>query len=314
MKAITLRIGSNMFDKPGALYPRDIEDGAYHDKVYFERETFHRMTEQAKSFGFDTLVLELAEGIVYESHPELSIEGSLPRTEFTAELARLRGMGFKLIPLVDFSPAKNAWMQGLGYVGTKRYEDACEDILREVIDLFDTPEYVHLGFDDESFAVQEDNAVISKRHFTKRIADANRLFDICREKGVKPWIWMSDKILEAYGGQEQFRAGIPTDVTLTSFVFKRVQEYHIKENRADPSMMLVKTLDEWGYPQIPMASTWLYHAVPMQAFSFYTKHCKGSGFKGFLSHPCVFSVERKYYWLMNEMYRFSKAYDTYIGD
>lgn len=36
MKAISLRIGSNMFDKPDALYTRDYEDGAYHEKVYFE--------------------------------------------------------------------------------------------------------------------------------------------------------------------------------------------------------------------------------------------------------------------------------------
>lgn len=312
MKAISFRIGSNMFDKPDALYTRDIEDGAYHEKVYFEKDAFHKMTEEAKSFGFDTLVLELAEGIMYESHPELAIEGSMPRDEFKAELDRLKGMGFGLIPLVDFSPAKNAWMQGLGYVGTKRYENACEDILREVIELFEKPEYVQLGFEDESFSAQEDNAVINKRHFEKRIADANRLFDICREYGVKPWIWMSEKILESYGGEEEFRAGIPTDVTVTSLAFKRVQEYHIKEKRADKSMMLVKDLAEWGYPQIPMASTWLYHAVPNQAFSFYTKHCDGSKFAGFLCHPCIFSVERKYYWLMNDMYRFNKAYEEHI--
>lgn len=312
MKAISLRIGSNMFDKPDALYKRDYEDGAYHEKVYFEKEAFHKMTEEAKNFGFDTLLLELAEGIVYDCHPELAIEGSMPRDEFKEELARLRKMGFSLIPMLDFSPAKNAWMQGLGYVGTKRYDDACEAILREVIELFDRPEYVHLGYDDESFATQEDNAVIYKRMPEKRIEDVNKLFDICREYGVKPWIWMSDKILESYGGEEMFRQGIATDVTLTSFAFKRVQEYHIKENRADASMMLVKTLDEWGYPQIPMASTWLYDAVPMQAFSFYTKHCKGEHFKGYLSHPCVFSVERKYYWLMNEMYKYTKAYNEYV--
>ena len=312
MKAISLRIGSNMFDKREVLYARDYEDGAYHDKVYFEKAAFHKMTEEAKNAGFDTLVLELAEGIVYNCHPELAIEGSMPRDEFKAELERLKNMGFSLIPLVDFSPAKNAWMQELGYVGTKRYDDACEAILREVIELFERPEYVHLGYDDESFLAQEDNAVIYKRHYSKRIEDANRLFDICREYGVKPWIWMSKAILEAYGGEEEFRKGIPTDVTLTSLAFKRVQEYHIKENRADRDMTLTSDIEKWGYPQIPMTSTWLYQAVPMQAFSFYTKHCKGDNFKGFLCHPCIFTVERKYYWFMNEMYRFNKAYGEFI--
>lgn len=312
MKAITFRIGSNMFDKRDMLYTRDIEDGAYHDKVYFEKDTFHKMTEQAKSYGFDTLVLDLSEGIKYNCHPELAIEGSMEQDEFKAELERLRAMGFNLIPLVDFSPARNAWMQELAYVGTKRYEDACEAILREVIELFDKPEYVHLGYEEESFAIQQDNSVITKRHYEKRIEDVNKLFDICREYKVKPWIWMSDKIMQAYGGEENFRNGIPTDVTITSYAFLRVQEYHIKEKRADPSMMLVKTLDEWGYPQIPMASTWLYQAVPMQAFSFYTKHCKGEHFAGFMSHPCIFTVERKYWWLMNEMDKFDRAYKTYV--
>lgn len=313
MKIITLRIGSNMFDKPNAIYKRDPEDGSYHDSVYFEKDTFYKITEAARDYGFDTVLLDLAEGIVYESHPELAIEGSMPRDQFKAELARLKGLGFTVLPKLDFSPQKNAWM-GIyaNRVGTEQYYKVCDDLTREVIELFEKPAYFHLGYESETFEDQQNNPVICRRHPSKRMADVNRLFDICREYGVRPWIWASPEIMEAYGGEEEFVNGIGKDVVVTALTYKLIAPHHIKENRPAPSIVMAKRLAELGYDQIPMASTWWRNASPDQLMWYYSSYVDNSGFKGMLCYPNVFTVERKYYWLLNDMHRFTTAYDRHM--
>jgi len=201
-KVLILRVGSNFYDKPEPLEPLDIEDGGYKTEVFFDKDTFEKIIDEAKGFGFDTVMLNLGEGIVYDSHPEIAIKGSMPKAEFKKYLDKIKALGMKIAPMLDFSAVRNAWMgEYCTTAGSLLYKDVCCDLLREVLELFEGPELCHLGFEAETYEKQSRNPVITKRRYETLYRDMNALFDICNEFGTRPIIWVDEETVTELGGK-----------------------------------------------------------------------------------------------------------------
>ena len=61
--------------------------------------------------------------------------------DFTAELERLKNMGFKLIPKLNFSSCHDIWMKEYSrMVSTEPYYQVCADLIKEVCEIFESPE------------------------------------------------------------------------------------------------------------------------------------------------------------------------------
>ena len=66
------------------------------------------------------------------------------------EIARLREMGLEPIPKMNFSTAHDIWLGEYSrMVSTKTYYRVCEDLIRDVAELFDHPRLMHIGFRSE---------------------------------------------------------------------------------------------------------------------------------------------------------------------
>ena len=85
IKGILIHIGTNLWYEVGNNRGggEKVWQSAGSEKMRFDKDLFWELVEHAKECGINTLMLDLADGIVYESHPELAIEGSLTRAELT---------------------------------------------------------------------------------------------------------------------------------------------------------------------------------------------------------------------------------------
>ena len=68
------------------------------------------MTERAGEIGVNVFVFDLAEGMVFPSHPELAVKGSWEPERMKNEIARLKKMGMMAVPKLNFSSSHDQWL------------------------------------------------------------------------------------------------------------------------------------------------------------------------------------------------------------
>ena len=71
--------------------------------VRFSETSWRRLSDALAKAGCNQIVIDLAEIVQYPSHPELAVKGSWSVEKLRAELDRLRGIGFEVIPKMNFS-------------------------------------------------------------------------------------------------------------------------------------------------------------------------------------------------------------------
>jgi hypothetical protein len=191
IKGILIHIGTNLWYEVGNNRGggEKVWQRAGSDKMRFEKDLFWELVDHAKACGINTVVLDLADGIVYESHPELAIEGSIEREELMEMIKRLRELGLDIIPKLNFSTCHDVWLKDYSrMVSTKPYYDVCRDIINEVCDVFE-PEIIHLGMDEENYENQSkyDCAVVRQNDLWWH--DLRFLVDVVESRGAKAMIW-----------------------------------------------------------------------------------------------------------------------------
>lgn len=285
MWAVLLQLGNNVWTKPDDLSPHPVEEEeAYHTYVYSDRETWRKITEYLPSHGINTVVIDIGEALKFDSHPELALPGSWEKQEFKEELNRLRSLGLTPIPKCNFSTSHNAWMQEYGdMVGTELYNTVCEDIVREVIEVFDKPEFFHLGFNDENSEYQKYYPVKIVRTWGQKTDDAIRLFNICLEQGVRPWIWADFKTVEEFGGEERFCKYIPKEVLVSNRTKALV--VHIDGEEDAPQTKQYRKLAEWGYEQVATCRRWNWYLNEKMTMRYCKEQVPEGSVIGFMTAP-----------------------------
>ena len=120
-----------------------------------DQKIWDEVTELAAKKGANLLLIDLGEGMVYPSHPELAVKGSWSPEKMKKELARLRRLGLEPIPKLNFSSTHDAWLKEYSrMVSTPKYYEVCADLIRDVCEIFGKPRLFHLGWDEEKFAAQ----------------------------------------------------------------------------------------------------------------------------------------------------------------
>ena len=160
------------------------------DHVRFDRGLWDDITQKMADVGMNLLVIDLGDGVLWDSHTEITVEGAWSRDEMKQELARLRGLGLEPIPKLNFSTAHDAWLKEYSrMVSTPKYYEVCSHLVEEVVDLFDTPRLFHLGMDEETAHHQRHFAYAVMRQHELWWHDLHFLVGEVEKHDARPWVW-----------------------------------------------------------------------------------------------------------------------------
>lgn len=212
------------------------------DKMRFDKKLFSELIEYLPKCGINTVVLDLADGIVYTSHPELAIDGSIEREELYEMIASIRDLGLDIIPKINLSACHDTWLKDYSkMLSTKKYYDVCLDLIDEVCEIF-SPKIIHLGMDEENYENQKHYDYITIRNNDLWWNDLNLFVQAVEKNGARACIW-SDY---ARHRPEEFIDKCPKSVIQCPWYYFNEFEGDLSES-ARIRLAPFKLLDEAGY-------------------------------------------------------------------
>jgi hypothetical protein len=264
-------------EKWGYLKPEDLGQVTASDHLRFEESLWKDLTQRMVQAGMNLLVIDLGDGVQYESHPEISVKGAWSIAKLKAELQRLRALGLEPIPKLNFSAAHDVWLGNYHrMVSTPTYYKVCQDLIEEVVRIFDQPRFFHLGYDEETASNQAQYAIAIIRQHELWWHDLNFFVQTVEKLGVRPWIW-SDY---AWSHSPEYYEKMPRSVMQSNWFYGPAFD-----NLKDPKISTYLDLEEHGFDQIPTGSNWASPLNFAAMVEFCRAHIAPSRLKGFLQTP-----------------------------
>ena len=226
------------------------------DFLDMDETMWREMTDRLVAKGFNVIVWDLGEGMVFPSHPELAVRGSWAPERVRDEISRLRKMGLVSVPKLNFSTTHNQWLgKWCAYITTPEYYNVCSEVIADVANVFSDSPCFHLGYDEETAEFQSkggfDNIRV-RRHdvwwkdFLWTVGEVER-------HGMRPWIW-SDYVWEH---PEEFVQRMPKSVIQSNWNYTQEFDFaKIKSPVTRKKLSMFEFLDKHGFDQIPTGSTW----------------------------------------------------------
>ena len=200
----------------------------------------------------NAILIEVDDGVEFESHPEIKVPGAWTKAELADEIARLKSMGFKVYPHLNFSGCHDNWMGVYSrMLSTPQYYKFCKDLIDETSELFDKPEYFHIGFDEECYSTQENSTMCIIRGFDLYWHDVHWLSKVVEENGARPWMW-ADHVWHNPKSRDAFLEKASKELMYSNWYYGNWE--HTSGWLRD-SMDAYKILEDHGFDQIPCGST-----------------------------------------------------------
>ena len=118
-------------------------------------------------------------------------------------------MGFEVIPKMNFSACHDSWLKEYGrMLSTEKYYSVCEDLIRDAAEIFDHPQFFHLGYDEETAGHQRNHLLSICRQGDLWWHDFLWFVKVTERAGCRPWIW-SDYI---WNHKDEFLNRMPKSV------------------------------------------------------------------------------------------------------
>jgi len=250
-----VHLGYNCWNDPGNTKGREHRSTpCATTKLEFDRELWYSHLAELREIGVNTLIVDVADGMVFESHPELALEGSLAHDEMRAEVAKMKAMGFEVVPKLNFSAAHDIWLKEYSYMlGTGIYREVCAQLIDEVCDVF-KPKHFHLGMDEETVNNQRSLLYVAIRRGDVWWRDFYHLVNCVEKNNAAAWIW-SDRILEY---EDEFFEKMPKSVIQNHWYyagqFSEADEGFTEGKKRH--LELYRKMDKAGYKHIPAGSIW----------------------------------------------------------
>ena len=240
-------------------------------------EEWVRIVDRMAERGLNMAVIELAEGVMYESHPEIAVKGAWSVARLRGELARMRKLGIEPIPKLNFSATHDEWLGAYGrMVSTPEYYKVCEDLIAEVCDIFDKPRFFHLGYDEEDVRCQDRHEFIVLRLGDHWWHDFLWFVKTVEKRGMRPWIW-SDWMWEHH---DEFLRRMPRSVLQSNWYY---DEGFDERAFRWPRIKCYLDLDKVGFDQIACGSNYVTPANIAGTVEFARKKLSPERLKGFLA-------------------------------
>ena len=279
-----LHLSVNMWrDRPVEPSTPIKEAATYQPYLRFDDKLWKDLTKRMADVGMNMVVIDLGDGVRYQSHPEIAVQNAWSTERLREELARLRELGLEPIPKLNFSATHDLWLgEYARQVSTPIYYKVCEELIDEVVRLFDKPRFFHLGYDEETAEHQEAFAYTVIRRYELWWHDFEFFVKQVERHDVRPWIW-SDYIWK-HG--DEFVGRMPKSVLQSNWY------YGLDFKDTDQYVQWYGTLDEHGYDQVPTGSNW----TSPENFGLLVQYCQKkiapSRLKGFLQTPWLPTQEQ----------------------
>lgn len=256
---------STIYHTPAAPYLR------------FDRETWNAYVEKMKADGLNCIMIDVGDSMIFDSHPELAIEGSFTKDEMRRELDRLNALGFEVIPKLNFSATHDAWMKEYSHMlSTPAYYKVCKDLIDELCELFE-PRYFHIGFDEENYELQAKYNYAVVRRGDLWWHDLSYLAECVEKNGARALVWAD----YARHRPDEFVARLPKTVIPVNWYYFVEYGENMSEQmriRVDPFDIFEKN----GFDQIPAGSV-EYYRENMELLAGYCKeHISKGRLLGFI--------------------------------
>ncbi len=213
----------------------------------FDETLWNDLLARAAGAGLNMMVLDLGDGVRYDSHPEIAVEGAWPTDKLRAEVRKLRDMGLEPIPKLNFSASHDVWLgEYARCVSTERYYRVCRDLIAEICELFDGPRLFHLGMDEETAHHQQGYEYVVIRQHDLWWHDLRFLLDQVEACGARPWVWSDYE----WQHQDTFYQRMPHSVLQSNWYYG----IDFGPDVVDPQAYV--RLEEHAYDQLPTGSNW----------------------------------------------------------
>ena len=284
--AFMVHLGCNCWadhtvDRWGDSAGLQAESHSPEDYMRFDDEEWQFITSRVAALGGNMILLDLAEGLQYESHPELSAKGAWSKERLEREMRRLAELGIELIPKLNFSTGHDTWLKEYHrMVSTPDYYRVCSDLIAEVSELFGKPRFFHLGYDEETIHNQRASHFAVVRQGELWWHDFLWFNETVKKAGSRSWIW-SD-----YGWRhrDEFLARMPRDVRQSNWYYYHIDGEQDKEHLE--RIAFFDELDKAGFDQIPCGSAYSWKPNFTELVRYCRMHLAGSSrLKGFMLAP-----------------------------
>ena len=284
--AFMVHLGCNCWadhtvDRWGDSAGLQAESHSPEDYMRFDDEEWQFITSRVAALGGNMILLDLAEGLQYESHPELSAKGAWSKERLEREKRRLAEKGIELIPKLNFSTGHDTWLKEYHrMVSTPDYYRVCSDLIAEVSELFGKPRFFHLGYDEETIHNQRASHFAVVRQGELWWHDFLWFNETVKKAGSRSWIW-SD-----YGWRhrDEFLARMPRDVLQSNWYYYHIDGEQDKEHLE--RIAFFDELDKAGFDQIPCGSAYSWKPNFTELVRYCRMHLAGSSrLKGFMLAP-----------------------------
>jgi hypothetical protein len=264
------------------------------NRMHFEEPFWKELSLKLRQSGCNTLMIDVGEGLIYPSHPELALKDSWSADRLKAEVDRLRGMGFELIPKLNFSTTHDAWLGPYErMVSTPKYYEVCADVIRDTMDVFGPVKAFHIGFDEEEMiSYQKASSMVMYRQGDLWWHDINWFVREVEKYGARAWIW-SDYIRRH--PLEEFCKRMPKTVVQNPWTYVARKE----KMPNDPLIKIFRTLTDNGYDVAPCGSN--CYGV-LENFTDMAEYCKQTlppeRVQGMIMAPWIKTIEpyRRLHW------------------
>jgi len=239
----------------------------FRPELTFDDSTWNVLLKQMVAAGMNMVIIDLGDGIQYESHPEIAVKNAWTPAKLKVELAKMRKMGLEPIPKLNFATTHDAWLKEYSrMVSTDTYYGVCKDLIEEVSILFNHPRFFHLGMDEETAAhqVNQNYAVIRQKDLWW--GDLYFFIGEVEKNGIRPWIW-SDY---AWHNAEIFFRKMPKSVLQSNWYYNASFDLNTLTGVNKTYVELYNKLEANGYDQVPTGSN---HYVPTN-FESTVDYCK----------------------------------------
>ena len=264
------------------------------DRLHFEVPFWEELSLKLRECGCNTIMLDVGEGLIYPSHPELAVEGSWTPDRLKDEVDRLRGMGFEVFPKLNFSTCHDAWLGPYErMVSTPKYYEVCSEVIRDTMEVFAGAKCLHIGFDEEEqIGNQQSSSLVMFRQGDLWWHDINWFVREVERHGARAWIWSDYARRHPF---DEFCRRMPKTVVQNPWTYWAVKA----KMASDPLIRLYRTLADAGYDVAPCGSN-CYGVT--ENFPAMAEYCKATlppeRFKGMIMATWIKTVEpcRRLHW------------------
>lgn len=269
--------------------------GHFQPKLTCEKEAWDKILTRMADSGMNMAVIDLGDGVQYESHPEISVKNAWTPKQLKEVLKQARSIGIEPIPKLNFSAAHKAWLGPYQrQISSQAYYDVCKNLIEEVIDIFDKPRFFHLGMDEETCSHQSGFKYSVVRNNDLWWNDFYYLVDQVERNNVRSWIW-SDK---AWRDKDEFFRKMPKTVLQSNWNYEEQGPTFTEDGKPNDAIgQAFIDLEEHGFDQIPSCSLWLNKKwVNYDNFDRIVKHTKRiiepQRLKGFMQTTWIPTLDR----------------------